>query len=142
MNIEISKRLLGIEYRVTKDELKSIYRKRAIELHPDVNKRPNAPQEFRDLNTAYHFLIKNLESLRTKPKDKPTCPTIFRTLSRGQREVIAIPKDALKEDDLCIYFMWKGTEYRMVFPKGTATPIDVKVNNVDLILTLVEERWG
>ena len=141
MNIEIAKRLMGIEYRVTKDELKTIYRKRAIELHPDVNKRPTAPQEFRDLNTAYQFLNKHLDSLRVKPKDKPTCPIVFRTLAGKSHEIVSIPKEALKEDDLCLYFMWKSKEYRMTFPKGTSLPVDVKVSNIDLVLTLVEEKW-
>jgi hypothetical protein len=142
MDLSLAKRILGIDYRLSESELKSIYRKKAITLHPDTNKTPTAAEEFRALNSAYQFLLKHLNSLHPKPKDKPNCPIIYRTLDKKNENTITIPKDALKEDDLCIYYIWKGNEYRTIFKKGMNLPTTVKIEGIDLILEIKEEVWG
>lgn len=141
MNIEIAKRLMGIEYRISKDELKSIYRKRAIELHPDTNKHSNAAEDFRNLNAAYQFLVNNLHNLRVRPPPKPTCPTIFRVLDGKNVERVEIPRCDLKEDDLCLYFMWKGKEYRTILKRGTELPTSIVIHGIDLRLDLIESWY-
>jgi molecular chaperone DnaJ len=49
--------VLGVQRRATADELKSAYRKKAKELHPDRNPDdPKADQKFKELNEAYDVL--------------------------------------------------------------------------------------
>ena len=48
--------ILGISKDATKDEIKSAFRKRARELHPDVNKAPDAEEKFKELGKAYETL--------------------------------------------------------------------------------------
>jgi DnaJ-like protein len=49
--------VLGVGRTATDDELKHAYRSLARQLHPDVNKSPDATERFMELNQAYHILI-------------------------------------------------------------------------------------
>ncbi len=49
--------ILGISSNASEEEVKSAYRRFSKVLHPDVNKRPTATQEFKELNNAYNTLI-------------------------------------------------------------------------------------
>lgn len=49
--------ILGVSKEASKDEIKSAFRKKARELHPDVNKSPTAEQDFKDLGQAYEILM-------------------------------------------------------------------------------------
>jgi len=53
--------ILGVENNVTIPDLKRAYRKRAKELHPDINKSDRAHEEFILLNEAFEYLY-NLKS--------------------------------------------------------------------------------
>lgn len=48
--------LLGIPKDASKDQIKSAFRKKARELHPDVNKSATAEQDFKELGQAYEVL--------------------------------------------------------------------------------------
>ncbi len=48
--------VLGISKNATKDEIKSAYRKLAKKYHPDVNKDPDAPKRFEEIQEAYDVL--------------------------------------------------------------------------------------
>ncbi len=48
--------ILGLSKDATKDEIKSAFRKKARELHPDVNKAPDAEEKFKELGKAYETL--------------------------------------------------------------------------------------
>ena len=48
--------ILGVAKDASKDEIKSAFRKRARELHPDVNKAPDAEEKFKELGKAYDTL--------------------------------------------------------------------------------------
>lgn len=48
--------VLGVSRDASDAEIKKAYRHRARELHPDVNKSPNAEDEFKELNEAYDVL--------------------------------------------------------------------------------------
>lgn len=48
--------ILGVSKNATKDEIKSAFRKKARELHPDVNKAPDAEERFKELGKAYDTL--------------------------------------------------------------------------------------
>ncbi|MBQ9041971.1 MAG: molecular chaperone DnaJ [Eggerthellaceae bacterium] len=48
--------VLGVSRDATDEEIKKAFRKQARKLHPDVNKSPNAEEEFKELNEAYDVL--------------------------------------------------------------------------------------
>ncbi len=48
--------ILGISREATQAEIKSAFRKKARELHPDVNKAPDAEEKFKELGKAYETL--------------------------------------------------------------------------------------
>lgn len=49
--------ILGVEQDAPSDEIKRAFRKKARELHPDVNKAPDAEEKFKDLGKAYETLM-------------------------------------------------------------------------------------
>ena len=49
--------ILGVEKNATKDEIKSAFRKKARQYHPDVNKAPDAEEKFKELGRAYETLM-------------------------------------------------------------------------------------
>lgn len=56
--IEKYYKILGISEGATLIQIKKAYRKRAMQLHPDVNKSPDAQEQFIFLNEAYEYLQK------------------------------------------------------------------------------------
>lgn len=48
--------ILGVRQDATADEIKRAYRKKARELHPDVNPDPEAQQKFKEVSAAYEVL--------------------------------------------------------------------------------------
>lgn len=48
--------LLGLPQNADKYQIKLAYRKKAKELHPDINKAPDATERFQKINDAYDFL--------------------------------------------------------------------------------------
>lgn len=48
--------VLGVSKNATEDEIKKAFRRRAREIHPDVNKAPDAEDQFKELNEAYDVL--------------------------------------------------------------------------------------
>lgn len=48
--------VLGVSKNASADELKSAYRKKARQHHPDVDKSPNAEKKFKEINEAYQVL--------------------------------------------------------------------------------------
>ena len=58
--------ILGVEKNSSKDDIKSAFRKKARQLHPDVNKAPDAEAKFKHTNVPIRivkikfFLIKSL----------------------------------------------------------------------------------
>lgn len=49
--------ILGVEKNSGKDEIKSAFRKKARQLHPDVNSAPDAEEKFKELGKAYETLM-------------------------------------------------------------------------------------
>ena len=48
--------VLGVDRNATDDEIKKAFRRKARQLHPDVNKADNAEETFKELNEAYDVL--------------------------------------------------------------------------------------
>ena len=48
--------ILGVSKDATDAEIKKAFRRKARELHPDVNKAPDAEDRFKELNEAYDVL--------------------------------------------------------------------------------------
>ena len=48
--------ILGVTKEATKEEIKIAFRKKARQLHPDVNKAPDAEERFKELGKAYETL--------------------------------------------------------------------------------------
>lgn len=48
--------ILGVSKSASKEEIKSAFRKKARQLHPDVNKAPDAEEKFKELGKAYETL--------------------------------------------------------------------------------------
>jgi DnaJ-class molecular chaperone len=48
--------VLGVTKSASKDEIKSAYRKMAMQNHPDRNKAPDAEEKFKEINEAYEVL--------------------------------------------------------------------------------------
>lgn len=47
---------LGVSYNADKQEIKTAYRKKAKEYHPDLSKLPDATKIFQEITAAYEFL--------------------------------------------------------------------------------------
>lgn len=48
--------ILGVDKKVTKDDVKTAYRKLAMQYHPDRNKSPDAEEKFKEISEAYGVL--------------------------------------------------------------------------------------
>ena len=48
--------VIGVSKDASEDEIKKAFRKKARQLHPDVNKDPDAENQFKELNEAYDVL--------------------------------------------------------------------------------------
>ena len=48
--------VLGVSKDATDEEIKSAFRKKAKEFHPDINKSPDAPEKFKEAQEAYACL--------------------------------------------------------------------------------------
>src|SRR2546422_739351 len=48
--------VLGVQKGAGKDEIKSAYRKLALQYHPDRNKSPEATERFKEISEAYAIL--------------------------------------------------------------------------------------
>lgn len=69
MNLNEAYKLLNCTPDSTEDELKKSFRKLASKYHPDVNKDPNAEEQFKKFNSALELIKKS--------KEEPETPSSF-----------------------------------------------------------------
>ena len=48
--------ILEVQRNASQEDIRRAYRRKAMEYHPDRNKRPDAEAKFKELNEAYHIL--------------------------------------------------------------------------------------
>lgn len=123
MNLETAKRILGLSYALTEDELKSLYRKLCLELHPDVNKSPNAKYEFQELQVAYDYVKKNLPLLPPPPPPPMKGYKIYE-IFKSKRGTVSIPHDL--DEDILLHFFWLDRPYIIKIPLGTKVFLEQK----------------
>jgi curved DNA-binding protein CbpA len=72
-NIEDAAQILGINPSANAEEIKTAFRRKAMEWHPDKNKSPNATKMMQLINAANHMMInkdKFLLSKHNQPKER------------------------------------------------------------------------
>ncbi|CAG0993208.1 partial Chaperone protein DnaJ, partial [Methanosarcinales archaeon] len=48
--------ILGVDKKASADDIKSAYRKLAMQYHPDKNKSPDAEEKFKEISESYAVL--------------------------------------------------------------------------------------
>lgn len=59
--------VLDISTAATMNEIKKAYRKKALKLHPDVNKAPDARERFMECKAAYQDIINRKQTTKKSP---------------------------------------------------------------------------
>lgn len=57
LNLDQHYQILGIHSGASVEEVRKAYRKKSLQVHPDVNKHPDATAQFVQLNESYEYLI-------------------------------------------------------------------------------------
>lgn len=108
-------RLLGINASTPLAGIKTAFRRKAKEFHPDVNKSTDAGEQFKRINEAYQLVIKLQPRQRAgtftpdaaaspKPsKPKAGANKIYRFIT-APKQTITVPEDVQSEGAV-IYFM-------------------------------------
>lgn len=152
--------ILRVSANASLDELKTAYRQRAKECHPDINPgNPNAAEEFKKLSTAYDFLVANhgkpqprpkasTYTTRPKPSYRPATPpqpiTLNITLNPQAYEIIEgtwysevhLKGKWDRRADAKIIVTWDNRQFSFVLAAGTKMPHDLRFRNLPLELTI------
>lgn len=92
------------------NELKSVYRKLALQYHPDVNKSDNACRIFQEINQEYDRIFLLLKAKQNyKAADDVTGRTKRTTETPSEfREIVSIllKLDGIEEVELCGSWVW------------------------------------
>lgn len=67
--------ILGVKVSASTGEIKRAFRKKAHQLHPDVNKAPDAEERWMELYEAYELLLRHKQVRKAKPKRRAATQT-------------------------------------------------------------------
>lgn len=120
---------LGCDHYSTQEEIKSAYRQKARECHPDLN--PGIPATvFISLDESYTFLMKNWKAPKTRPV-KDHNDKFYKQwpgLNSNMTVHLPIGDEVLKETS--IYCMIRDKEFRVRLPAGLKLPAELVINNI------------
>ncbi|QDI89535.1 molecular chaperone DnaJ [Candidatus Nitrosopumilus sp. SW] len=91
MNTYQALKVLDIDSNSSQEEIKSAFRKKALEHHPDKNKNKNEDLEFKKITEAYEFLKKNHHQ-RNDVYHEPQPKSNFKRKPWGAPEDESIPE--------------------------------------------------
>ena len=95
--------VLGVTREATTEQINAAFRRLALGLHPDVNKRPTAEKEFQDLNEAFETLKNPLArseydaTQRRREADLAGPDEVDNALTAFDIEVATVPKKKKKK---------------------------------------------
>lgn len=94
-----SHNILGVPINASKSEIKRAYYRKARLLHPDVNKSPNAEEEFIRLNMAYEALTNpKFKIIKITPSNNQTSPQ--KSTAELRREQVLKRREELRKEAL------------------------------------------
>ena len=125
------------------DDIKKAYREKAKIYHPDLNKdKENAEKLFKELGTAYEWLLKNHKQITTeKPREKvrvkKEAPPVYSFVSFNVHNIanVLVNPDILVFGGI-VYVMDrdKDLEFKLNVPKNAVSGMKAVVGKYTMIL--------
>ena len=126
--------LLGVSRDASEEEIRSTFRNRAKDVHPDLSDAPDAAERFEELRTAYEFLLaqsRRQRSGRLGSVVPSNSPAIHRTQPPPSAEEGEEPQGATGAYHpkwlLSPYHRQPGSTLRMVLGRGLLGDVHVPV---------------
>lgn len=113
MNTYQALKVLNVQSDATLDEIKTAYRKLALEFHPDKNTNEKEGNEFKKITEAYNHLKKNFDDNQETPKEHIDKKTDKQTNFEKKPQWGAPPEGKIPEED------W--SKYTREFEEGDPT---------------------
>jgi hypothetical protein len=95
---------LGVPRSASLKEVKKAYRKRALKLHPDVNKQPNAREQFMECKNAYLEIVDALE----RDANRSRGGTTFRDKAAGSDRATGTTRSSASSAETEFYGLGKS----------------------------------
>jgi len=134
MHIHDCYRLFGLTRKASVDDIKSAYRRLALQYHPDINQSdPKAAEKFRQVKDAYNILLK-YHATQVKVKVDVTPPQAKETVDPVQklkRELKRVQK--MIREKPCYTTVFFIEELRKRYPNAP---------ELDRWLAIAYYRWG
>ena len=93
--------LLGVSRNASEEEIRSAFRNRAKDVHPDLSDAADAAERFEELRAAYEFLLARTRLSETEqPSTRETATNAIVTSSSSPREVETHPRGNSNPPDL------------------------------------------
>lgn len=86
-----ARQALGVSKCATEEEVKAAFRRRALQLHPDINPKPGAEYAFIELQKSFEVAI--VAAKFKRPRSPSECNTSARTMSWNSAQQQARSKD-------------------------------------------------